>query len=587
MIRQTITLGRILKQNRKSKSTIRLRGLCRLFARFSRSKGGCASIPVDLLLEKKSAFWRFLRTRSSSNWDFRKYSEHIPFIFSEAKRLGWKPDGGLSDKWCSVLQEAKDTNCAELVRYCARQHLEPQDITHEMVTCWADQRVIENESSFVSANDTSISFETLLKRHGYTNVNPIAAIRSQPYRIPLSEFPAVLQKEVKELLKYRTEAPETWDADFEDDDNWEVEEDECDNVEVSRRRQLRNPTATGLEDMICRFYGYQITFAKRKDVHSLKKFFRVKAFEEYAKWLVKERCIPSAAVLHHCQPLISSAMQYPPLASSRELYLNFRQQLEKEKLSAEKRRRRERACLSYDTLKAIPKKIRAERLAIGRKRPSISPNSVWSSNRIARESARLAMRELLMRWLLLLPWPSRNLCEFRIGGDNPNLFKRQIVDRTRFPVLPKWAAKLRAKNSNVELWQFHFSSEETSNKQEIHDLLPRELIEPLVAYIAPHGPRSVLVGKRKVNTFFINDRFGQVRQQTMQQIITELTLRHGGKRVSPQSVRDIWAFEYLECDADDYEGLALHLWQSDSMGTRKLYGPIDDSPPKKIGFGGR
>lgn len=66
-------------------------------------------------------------------------------------------------------------------------------------------------------------------------------------------------------------------------------------------------------------------------------------------------------------------------------------------------------------------------------------------------------------------------------------------------------------------------------------------------------------------------------------IIMGLTLKYGGKRVSPQSVRDIWAFEYLEHRPEDYDGLALHLWQADPRGTRLLYGPLEDIPPKRFG----
>jgi len=66
-----------------------------------------------------------------------------------------------------------------------------------------------------------------------------------------------------------------------------------------------------------------------------------------------------------------------------------------------RRERKERKYLPYDTVAEIPNKIRATRNRPGNNNPS--------------STALLVRDELLMLWLVTMPWRQRNLRECRIG----------------------------------------------------------------------------------------------------------------------------------------------------------------------------
>jgi hypothetical protein len=68
--------------------------------------------------------------------------------------------------------------------------------------------------------------------------------------------------------------------------------------------------------------------------------------------------------------------------------------------------------LEYKILELIPEKIRAERVAAEKKG--------------LKQFSQIVLKELLIRWLITLPWRQRNIRECRIGGPVPNLFKGTI-----------------------------------------------------------------------------------------------------------------------------------------------------------------
>jgi len=559
-----ITLGQTIARGRDNLHCERLRETAKSFANFCGWPGDCCDIPVDLLFERSIAFRHHLRRSSNSESGVKKYADQIPFLISCAKKLGWTPDSTLSSEWKALLEDAQKRTCIDLVRYFARKNLEPRDITHALVEAWVDERTINRDRTFVAAYLTAISFEQLLVGYKYLS----AGSKQDHFGIPLDQFQSPLKEEVNELIAYRKSNPRSW-GENNDNDDWEIENHEYDEIPISRRRQLRGSTAEKFASIICYFYGYQIKHRGRRDVTCLRRLFRPKAIDKFRIYLVNSgNTVRSVANV--IKALIAAALQHPLLASYREGYEMVLIKLEEETIDEQRARRISRTHrVTYDELEKIPAKIHEEGLDLKRRRLSgVAKLGYYAADRIAIASARLAMKEFMMRWLLLLPWKSQSICQCRCAGNTPNLFKKP-VKLYKDLHLPSWATQMKADDDDVELWQYRFDTNETWNGAFIHAVLPRDLISPLEAYLKS---RKQLVKKRSTETLFVNSYGDPLQPRTFGFLITEIALIYAGKRVSPSAVRDIFAYEYLQICPEDFPSLALLLWHQDPETTKELYG---------------
>lgn len=215
--------------------------------------------------------------------------------------------------------------------------------------------------------------------------------------------------------------------------------------------------------------------------------------------------------------------------------------------------------LEYLIIEAIPAKICADRLSAAKKRRN--------------QIAVLAMEELLIRWLITLAWRQRNIRECRIGGSNPNLFKA-VIQNYIWVDKPSWVQAEQRSNPDAKFWQVHFAPEEikTGKKtgKSIHLVLPRPLIKPLEEYLAEFRPQ--LVTKSDPGTLFVKEDGAALSDDNVNELVSRLTLRYGGKRVNPHLFRDIVAFAWLKEHPKDYLTLSKILWHSNINYTIKVYG---------------
>src|ERR1700761_5864175 len=90
--------------------------------------------------------------------------------------------------------------------------------------------------------------------------------------------------------------------------------------------------------------------------------------------------------------------------------------------------------VGYEVLEAIPDKMHSVREAYERKK-----------GKNIKHVARLAMKELMIQWLLVLPWRQRNIRECRVGGSTPNLLKGKIPAFSHLDE-PAWVIEEEASN---------------------------------------------------------------------------------------------------------------------------------------------
>jgi hypothetical protein len=211
--------------------------------------------------------------------------------------------------------------------------------------------------------------------------------------------------------------------------------------------------------------------------------------------------------------------------------------------------------LEYKILELIPAKIRAERVAAEKKG--------------LKQVSQVVLKELLIKWLITLPWRQRNIRECRIGGPVPNLFKGKIPPFSEIDK-PEWVQQEEQRNPEAEFWQFHFSSDETKTGIEVDALLPRQLIGPLEEYLK--GFRFHLVRGIDPGTLFVNRAGKQMSLAQITGVVSTLTLRHGGRRVTPHLFRDIVAYTWLKEHPKDFLTLSKMLWHSNIDQVIKTYG---------------
>jgi hypothetical protein len=222
---------------------------------------------------------------------------------------------------------------------------------------------------------------------------------------------------------------------------------------------------------------------------------------------------------------------------------------------SELKKRRAARCLDYQVVESIPAKLRAERTAAAKK----------GIDRVAL----LAKEELLMKWLTALPWRQRNIRECRINGPAPNLFRGKIpsfsdIDR------PDWVQQEEKRSPDAEFWQFHFTPDETKTEVDVHALLPRPLIGILEEYLGEYRPR--LLHGPDPGTLFLNQEGKAITAAQLVLVVSTLTQRHGGRRVTPHSYRHIFAFAWLKEHPKDYLTLSKILWHSNVNTTIRIYG---------------
>jgi hypothetical protein len=184
--------------------------------------------------------------------------------------------------------------------------------------------------------------------------------------------------------------------------------------------------------------------------------------------------------------------------------------------------------------------------------------------------------ELFMTWPLYLPWRKRNLRELAVSGSGLlSLIYDEIPPDLKHQLeLPGWASKALKKDPRQRFWQFTFRATQTKGKRSVRDIIPRELLPLLKMYLKTYRP--LLVGPRDPGTLFLNRNGDAMSSNDVLALVTRLTIRHAGTRVTPHLLRDIYAANFLE-KGGKIEKLRRELWQADIATTQKYCKRFDVS----------
>jgi hypothetical protein len=490
-------------------------------------------ITIDSVNDARGGVRPFLESRKYAENSIRTYVNHVRILLNLACEFGWKPDESFPEEWRAVLVLAKGRRCDDLAKYLARIRKKPKDVTIEDLDQWTQIRC-EQGLSYAYARNKKTWFWRLLRDCGCTEQTPRCFLRENHFGVPLEQFPPGLKREVHGLLK------------------WKQLEFAVDRPKGGRHRAV---TSQKLQRILCALLGFAINVRGESELSSLSQLIQKQIISGYLEWSINERKVKGYSLGCDLRLLAAAMRQHPSYASVDFSW--FKPLLNSLPIEpkSELKKRKALKCLEYKVIESIPRKIHAERSAAAKKGVD--------------HVALLAMEELLIRWLTVLPWRQRNIRECRISGTTPNLFKGKVppfcgIDK------PEWAQREEQESPEAEFWQFRFNCDETKTKIDAHAVLPRPLIGPLEEYLGEFRPH--LIHGADPGTLFVNQAGKAMASDEVSCAVSTLTLRHGGRRVTPHLFRDIVAFTWLKEHPEDFLTLSKMLWHSNINTTIQIYG---------------
>lgn len=412
-----------------------LRTTCSLLAAYLEKS--VEEITINLIQSSRDRFRPYLASQKYAENSIRTYVNHVRNLLRAAQILGWKPGADLPDGWRSVLSLAKRRKCLDIAIELATLSKCPDEVRAEDVENWV-KRQVQGGVAYRVARGKRGRFWSLLKDCGFTKELPTFLIQKKRYGVALRDFPPALRTEVEAVLK------------------WKQAKFAPDRPKGGKHRLV---SSRNLQSAISRLFGFSVNILGRS-VNSLAGLFQKEILVEYTSWSLNERAAKGVSIQRVFRSLYAVMRQYPAYRSLDSTWCGPLIDSIPIEQESEQMRRKSEKYLEYSALETIPGKIRKERLS--------------ASKKTAKQVAMLIMQELLVRWLISLPWRQRNLRECRVCGPHSNLFRGKIppvipIDR------PEWVREREEKDVNAEFWQFQFNRDETKMKNEVHAVLPRPL----------------------------------------------------------------------------------------------------------------
>ncbi len=494
---------------------------------------GTDQMPIDLVNDAKDGFRAYLAERRYKENSIRTYVNHVTILLRHAEDCGWKPGESVPEVWRSIMAYDTAANCPNALRHFARRSPDPASISSENVDEWADDAVKKGLNYRRMRNERT-TFLRLLHKCGCLQQMPVFLLQRKGRSVKLCDLPPEFRQELLDLL------------------NWKQAE-----LSMGRPKgsQIRPVTAKQIRTIVQQLYFFATRVAGRIGILSLAHLMDKELISSYLEWCVNERKVAGLGLQHEVRLLFASIRQYPAFRSLDVSWWRMLHDSIPIEPESERRRRKAMKYLEYETLESIPSQIRA--------------HASQTRGLSAKETAREVMNELMMRWLLVLPWRQRNIRECRIGGQKPNLFRGKIPPFSEIDK-PLWVRQEEERNPQALFWQFEFSPDETKTKRRVQALVPRPLIPLLEEYLRLHRPQ--LLTHSDPGTLFINEEGNALNSSQVADIVCALTLRNGGRRVTPHLFRDIVAFTWLKHHPKDYLTLSKILWHSNINTTINTYG---------------
>ncbi len=491
----------------------------------------CGEILLGSLREQRSDFRQFLVDRTYTSKSIRSYMNYVRILLKNAKKSGWTYlESDLPAAWTPLSAAAASHGCGYVLKHFARQGRHPSSITEEDLSAWV-QIMVQQGHGYLEYRRAANDLRKILRRAGFTANFSDEKTR---FKASLGALPAELRREVDALLKWKQ------------DKFVPGRPNKC---------KVREVTALQLLDNICKLYGYATTIASYTGISSLRQLFTEEIVTNYARWMLEERRTLGNTVKARISRIHAALRHHPEYKDMNLSWVAPLKGFIPEDDPEELENRKNQKYVPYDRLIGIPGLLRS--------------NRPKAEKRGSKSLALEVRNELIIQWLLILPWRQRNIRELRVGGRDPNLFKCKLPAISSMST-PAWVKEAVAVDPNSEFWQFKFTADETKMKNSLQCVLPRKLVGLLDEYLQSY--RKELAAESDPGTLFLNEKGGALTQAQVSTLVSRLTLRYCGRIVTPHLFRDIYAFMWLEKRPEDFLTLSKLLWHRNIATTINKYG---------------
>lgn len=278
----------------------------------------------------------------------------------------------------------------------------------------------------------------------------------------------------------------------------------------------------------------------------------------YARWLYQTKRANQTTIKTRIHSLHAFLTKYPPFANhdwswmSTKFFSGHQTTVEsallaefpEEPESAIDARRQDRAFdYDYHAIDRLPEMMQERRES--------------DSSRCDEEIGWMLHDEFLMQWLKAYPIPPRCMCECRIHGDRPNLFRAsehpdlvpESLKRTTNPYL-----------LSDDMRVLRFSAEEVPNREAIEGPLLDELLPGLIRFL---DYRPKLIQGKDPGTLFLNRDGGALNTSTFSKLVGNISESYLHHHIPPSAYQDIAAYKHLAKNPDDYSTLASLFCRSE------------------------
>lgn len=498
-------------------------------------------VTIDTLYTRKESFIFWLKEGKYKPASVKSYRNYLNRLFHRAEKAGWVPPNvTLSPEWQRIADLMPRASATQIVRFAHRIGKTFATLSDDDLKSWRMERVSAGHS-LSSAEIECSRFRAAIARAGLALQFPLVKQRDRRYGMSLEKMHPALRAEVEEVLEWKQN-------DFE--------------LDRPANAQIRPISAKRLQDLFGQIAGYVTNIDERSDekreVRSLRDLVTRENIVNFVSWMKNKRKAKGQS-LSTGLGMVYAALRYHPKHKKLDLAW-FDNLLDRLSSSADPQEtvdaRKAPKYMPYAVAEQIPALIRQERMK--------------HKNASARKQAISVRNELLMLWLINLPWRQKNLREMRVTGDQPNLFYAQIQSYST-ATKPNWIIEQEERMPNSPYWQIQFSPAETKTKHRVQLFLPSELIPLLEEYLEKHRP--VLVGDNAtVNTLFVNDSGRPMTLSQIGHLVKSLASRYARVPTTPHIYRDIVAFEWLRTHPEDFLTVSKVLWHRNVNTTIRIYG---------------
>ena len=507
-------------------------------------------LTIDALEGLAPRFSSYLQKRRYRPNSVRAYRYSTGILLRTAKQLGWTSrHSEMTKLWEPIIAAvAKTDGALGIVRYAISIGRTPSTLTDDDLSAWMQMRVSQGRGYPSTASKVRGFRATLSHAKLAGHLPGIFRVWKSKirYGVHPDNFPVALRQEVDAMLKWAQAG-----------------------YAKGRRakHRLRSNSAKALLGTIKRLYGFAVNVLPTLtpstaaidpiSIQTLTELVTPELVSAFIDWSINVRKLTGLSVAKQLRRLINPLKEYPDYTDKDFIWLSRLVQEIPLEPGSERRERKLRKYLPFDTVADIPRKIHETRLkAALAGRTAVA----WAVH-----------HELLMTWLVLEPWRQRNIRECKLGlrEEGANLFKATILPLDKIK-LSKWAEDRLQANPREELWQYYFREHETKGHREVHAVLPHRLVPLLEEYLTHHRP--CLVSGNNPGTLFLDAHGRPMNSEQLSDAVSSLTLRYAGRRVTPHIFRDIWAYWWLGMHPEDYLTVSKKLWHRDIRTTIEIYG---------------